>query len=287
MGKTIITYGLPGSGKTYYGEQLQQNGCMTVINMDDHMEDGNYKSLKKVLKETLKKRHYILNDIYIDALITTRDNLIKTIDELHKFFLNENPEYRKYGKSFKIVYWDENREACRKNAERRNDGRNVSVTIDNLPYETFKESSIENRIHSEIDLEIKVTFEKRKVYMENSVWHKHFQKLIDTTPIWKKEGVAIFSESWSLGGSWGDCWGNSGTISPEEQPETCEMFDNLLLEVCPAISFLQYKILQKECVSIDKYSESDYYGGTEYYARYKFDVKKCYDWLREKELIEI
>jgi hypothetical protein len=41
-----------------------------------------------------------------------------------------------------------------------------------------------------------------------------------------------------------------------------------------------------ECVTIDEYSENDYYGGTEYKARYKLDVRKLYDMLRERSLIE-
>lgn len=284
MPKTIITYGLPGSGKTYYGEQLQQSGTLNVVSMDAHMEDGNYKPIVEVVKETLEKRHYGLSDIYIDALITTRDNLIKVIDELHKFFVNIEPKYKTYGKNFKIVYWDENRQACRENAKGRNDGRDVSITIDNLPYDEVREHTITNLIRN-IDIEIKVEFEERKVYMNNN-WDKYFQPLLDKAYSFEKDGTVLFSDSWSRGGSWGDCWGNSGTIHPEKQPESCDEFDKLLLEVCPSISFIQYKMLQKECVSVDDYSEDDYYGGREYKSRYKLDVKKCYDWLVKQELIE-
>lgn len=284
MGKTIIAYGLPGSGKTYYGEQLAQKGNLTVISMDDHMEDGKYRPITEVVKEVLELRHYILNDIYIDALITTRDNLIKIVRELHKFFVNEEPKYRNYGKNFEIVYWDENRAACKENIRKRNDGRNVEVTIDNLPFEKLRESAVYNLIR-EIDIEIKTTFKERKVYMDGSNWEKYFQPLIDKD--YYTNGKYFYSDEWSLGGSWGDCWGNSGSISADEQPNSFKEFDNLLEKVCPNITFIQYKTIYNECVSIDKRSIGDYYGGTEYRACFKLDVKKCYEMLLEKELIEM
>lgn len=57
-------------------------------------------------------------------------------------------------------------------------------------------------------------------------------------------------------------------------------------DVCPNISFIQYKRIFNECVEIEDFNESDYYGGTEYKSRYKLDVRKCYKMLRERNLIE-
>lgn len=117
-----------------------------------------------------------------------------------------------------------------------------------------------------------------------SNWEKYFKSLIDKSYS-KKEGV-IICENWCCGGSWGDCWGNSGEISPEPPPTTCKVLDDLLMEVSPDISFLKYRELYNKCVSIEEYSESDYYGGVTYYQRFVLDVKGCYEWLLENKIIE-
>ena len=183
--------------------------------------------------------------------------------------------------SLEIIHWNEDREACKKNIERRNDGRNVSTTIDNLPYEPVNQTFITDELRK-INPKVHVTFKERRVYMDTN-WNNYFQPLIDNR--WCEDGK-VFSDEWSLGGTWGDCWGGSGTISPEEQPKSFGLFDNLLEKVCPNITYLQYKKAHEACVSIEQRESCDYYGGVENKARYALDVKKCYDMLRDMELID-
>lgn len=271
-----ITYGLPGSGKTFYSRRVD-NEWTSIIHMDDHIVDGKYESIYEILKN-MRKNKLRTNNIYIDCLITTNKKLKEIIKEVYNFYQNEC----KCRREFKIVWWEGNREACKKNAERRNDGRNVSVSIDRLPYEEVDEVAI-RRFMMNLDSLTKINFERRRVYMDCN-WDVYFQPLIDNC--YESEGKYYFSDSWSRGGSWGDCWGNHGNIHPDEQPSSFEQFDKLLEDICPNITFIQYKRVFNECVTIDEYSESDYYGGTEYKARYKLDLRKCYDMLRERNLIE-
>ena len=51
-------------------------------------------------------------------------------------------------------------------------------------------------------------------------------------------------------------------------------------------AFIQYKRIFNECVEIFDFNENDYYGGIKYKSRYKLDVKKCYEMLLERNLIE-
>jgi hypothetical protein len=226
----------------------------------------------------MKKNKLRTNNIYIDCLITTNKKLKEIIKEVYNFYQKECNCRREW----KVIWWEGNREACKKNAERRNDGRNVSVSIDRLPYEEVDEGGI-RRFMSNLDSLTKINFERRRVYMDCN-WDVYFQSLIDNC--YESEGKYYFSDSWSRGGSWGDCCGNHGNIHPDEQPSSFEQFDKLLEDICPNITFIQYKRVFNECVTIDEYSENDYYGGTEYKARYKLDVRKLYDMLRERSLIE-
>jgi len=73
--------------------------------------------------------------------------------------------------------------------------------------------------------------------------------------------------SWSGGGiSGGSCWGDKDGQDPhyattgEPEPEF-EDLDNFLMEICPGMSFLQYKKLAQSIKRGD-YSVNEYYGNS-------------------------
>ena len=268
-----ILYGLPGSGKTFYSKGLE-NILTSVVHMDDYIVDGKYKPISDVLSGL---NGDIKRNLVIDSLITTQDKLEEIIKETHDIFEKcGEPRY-----NLTIVYWNEDRDACRENIARRADGRNVSVTINNIPFEEVDENSVRSFVYK-MDRKVKLTFKHRYVF-SNGNWDSHFQPLIDKS--WDTEDKYFYSEDWSCGGDWGDCWGRHGEIEPDEKPEFTDFY-KLLEDVCPNISFIQYKIIFSECVEIEEFEENDYYGGTEYKSRYKLDVRKCYEMLRERNLIE-
>jgi hypothetical protein len=98
-------------------------------------------------------------------------------------------------------------------------------------------------------------------------------------------GDVLTSCGWALGGSWGDCWGNSGSITPEPQPTSFEEFDRLIEKINKDISFMQYKNLYNSCVSTESKSEGDWYGGTAYYGYFQCDIRKLYAELNDRDLI--
>ena len=57
MIKVSIAYGLPGSGKTYYGQQIEQTGCVNVISMDDYIHDGKYEPLGDIINKRFELRY--------------------------------------------------------------------------------------------------------------------------------------------------------------------------------------------------------------------------------------
>ena len=94
------------------------------------------------------------------------------------------------------------------------------------------------------------------------------------------------SDEWCLGGSWSDCYGNSGNVSADDQPTEFTEFDDLLTKICPNVTMLQYKKLYRECVTTKKRRECDYYGGVCEYARYVCNLRKLYEMMIEMNLVK-
>ena len=46
----------------------------------------------------------------------------------------------------------------------------------------------------------------------------------------------LTSSKWTTGGTWGDCWGNTGECFSDPQPEF-EEFDRLIERIAPNITF--------------------------------------------------
>ena len=92
------------------------------------------------------------------------------------------------------------------------------------------------------------------------------------------------SDRWSNGGTWGNYWGDSGSIAAETPKEFIE-FDELLEKLCPNITFLQYKRVRELCVTCESDYENDYYSGREEYSYWVCDLKQLHNALAERNLI--
>ena len=91
------------------------------------------------------------------------------------------------------------------------------------------------------------------------------------------------SERWSLGGTWGNYLGSSGSVDADNPIENT-VLDELLEKIAPDISYLTYKKLVKECVVLKQESESDYYGGSVDYAWWETDLEKLYNFLKRNNV---
>ena len=247
-----LMVGLPGSGKSSWAK----NNINKVINLDNYNILTDSDEVEREIGYSLWFGS-VEKDICIDTLITTNVGLNKLIEIVKKRFNRSINNVK-----FIIHFWKENRELCLKNDEGRRD-ISSGVTIRNAPLE-YPNISITN---------VKYEIVEHEVY-EKTFYEKKFVKYSDI----------LKSERWSVGGSWCNCWGDSGTIEPDE-PKEFDEFDNLLEELCPNITFLQYKKIRKECVTCEEDSERDYYGGCEYFNYWSCDMKKLYDKLVEFNLI--
>ena len=148
--------------------------------------------------------------------------------------------------------------------------------------------AIENAIIDTIDeimsLEFgNIKFEKQVYSVERK---PEWRVFADENDLYVEENGVLKGDSWCLGGSWRDCWDNTGTVSPSSAPDGMRELDSLLEEIAPSISFLQYKSILNECVSIVEFSDGDYYGGTTYHNRYEMNIPRLYEFLVEKSIIE-
>jgi len=106
-----------------------------------------------------------------------------------------------------------------------------------------------------------------------------------TRKYYAKTGYKIAVE-WTVGGqSGGSCWDDGEAthyaIDTEPEPEFDDL-DKLLEQIFPAISYLQYKVLNRELVVVTEKHENDYYGNYTNYQRKTVDLGDLYDYLEKK-----
>ena len=316
-----ILYGLPGSGKTYYAnknfndEHLFRHTDKMTMPLDNYQTHDNFydnamdmiKDGKFAMQEIYCNGTFENINICIDGLITTIEN-VKTLalvinDYLKETFANINKYYKdneklSYNVNFIIHKWDENREVCLHNDNIRvkNNERECStaISIKSLPYDNItkndikclkqiceytKHISIETHLVKKIDL-YDTKFEPLIGYNRPSSYGGH-------CPSNNSERVKtkyMYSEDWSGGGTWGNCWGGSGTID-SSSPVNFNKFENLLEKICSEISHKNYKKIWEACVDIEETREYDYYGGSEIRLRWRCDVPKLYNMLVKMNLI--
>lgn len=261
----VSTWGLPGSGKTTFADNFKGGlRSKTYVVSYDNLP-GYYNDKDKPSGFIRRISEYLTSGfekIIADSLITTNEQFINFINQI------KNVEYFK---SIEIQYWIPDVEACLWNDKYRR-STNSEITIKNTVIEEPNIELIKTGCPKLKDIEITV--------VKNRVVRKERWKMFaDKNNIRHNDGV-VKSDSWSLGGTYGNCWNDTKhQVSGEPQPASFFEFDNLLESVCPNITFLQYKKLYNACVSTDTRGESDYYGGHVEYGFYQFNVKHLFDEL--------
>lgn len=298
-----ILCGLPGSGKSTMAQEICNTTKAKYVNVDYYMPMDQFglayseKNIRRFVKETLNNYlfpYYLTDDynvIYIDGLFLTTaaihsliSAILDTID--HEIF----PGEKYVSLKFIIEQWDENREACLKNDNYRflNNQRDSksAVTIKNSTYEMIDVDDLNKWVVSKLNgLQVlkpsldKLTFEKvDHVVKEYGVVDKLYHDYN------VKNGI-LKSDEWCAGGNWRSYDGRGGAIDADPQPDFDEL-DAILQNICPNISWLNYKYIMKHFVEVKEKSEDDYYGGTEYRHYYEARFNDIIAWLKENKLID-
>lgn len=266
--KVTILWGLPGSGKSTWADMVcDRRASNDAVRLDLDMinryctKESWDDPMRHVGQDTCGKLNYHYW-VVIDGLITTHDLALKIMEAVTQHTKN------KFTISWEIVYWNEDRDACLHNDQGRR-GENCTESIKHLPLEAPSEQKLKKfkpHIHR-LDVVRKA---------------EHLRWAV-------KSGLAnsdtFESESWCLGGTTGSYMGTIHTVSPSAPPASFERFDDLMEEICPQMTFLQYKKIYNQCVTVKESSSHDYYGGTTNYACYVCDVKKLHELLVAMNLI--
>jgi len=279
-----ILIGLPGSGKTYYAKEqgVHPDVCFADRSKEKAMyicTDKEYCASRPIMDiihghefgRWIMCHNCNWNHWIIDGLFLTNDVQHKVVEAL-------NCEIAKYADDIKLkirfIYFKEDREACLHNDQARNRNKLANITIEHAEYEKpnievlqkdfpkFEFELIEKEVHKMNIFESK--------FLAKASWYNDQE---------------LRSDTWCLGGTWGNCWGDGGKVSADEQPTDFTEFDDLLMEICPNITLLQYKKLYNSLVSIETKEEYDYYGGSTENAYYKCNLKDLYNMMVEMGLI--
>ena len=307
MSKNIIPFefhilmGLPGSGKTYWAEHnyptsnfCNHNGRM-IVKLDDYKDEKNCvrMALNEEFKTYMECCHVKKVDVCVDGPLTTYNHLEKVIDEILSYIKNncqwEQNGFGDYELSFIIHQWDENREYCLYNDYCRNREIKATNSIKNFEYTIITDNHLkELKKHIE-DLRVNVKTIKKVEHMvkKTTTYEQMFEPACDNYHGHGNDpsGIYMYSEEWSLGGEWGNCWGDHGNIGGEQPKEFIEL-DDFLEKVAPNITFLQYKKIKHHCVEIIDWHIPDYYSSGTDEACWRCDMKKLYEMLKEMNYIE-
>ncbi len=145
--------------------------------------------------------------------------------------------------------WDEDREACLWNDKGRRK-ENSEMTIKTAIYKSRLGVLDFKSLKQSYPLNIVRHTVKRK---------PEWKAFTDEMGISLTDDGNLVSDTWSLGGESWDYNGNKRPVYSEPQPASFKEFDSLLRKIAPNISFLKYKELFDECVSIEDKEDSDYY----------------------------
>lgn len=95
---------------------------------------------------------------------------------------------------------------------------------------------------------------------------------------WSGDSIEV---SWCIGGmTGGSCWGGAVDTPVRAEPP-CELdaLTNILMEVAPGMSFLQYKKIEQLIETGTRGGGGDYYGNYTDYAYKRLDIRKLYEAL--------
>lgn len=271
--RITVLYGLPGSGKSTYANEA----FATVIDADAVALDSTIPKNNKLASLVGKVEGALSNKytraVVIDGLFTTNAQLRALLNALSVLTV-------KWQITYKLVWWGEDREACLINDQGRRD-KNSIISIKNLPFEEPNPAIVpEFFVAGNVAIKLKVVCPPPVEKWARSL------NLKDINGI-DYQKLELKSQSWSLGGTIGSCWGDrKTTISPESPLEFIE-FDELLGQVYPNISFLQYKEIKRFCCQINQWTDKDYYGGSETNEQHVCDLNKLHEKLSSLGVINI
>lgn len=287
----ILCTGLPGSGKSVYCDITYTNKvCSNFViqHLDNYLTKDrkyNFYPDEKGYNEynnfnyTLSHMKYNENNtIVIDGLYLTYEErkklLLHIIDTYATYDTPKvkhklpNGKYNYVSASKRIniqeIYWKENREACLSNDMLRNRHILAQQTILNAKYDNYIPNDFLSNITNNITINDPIFMEVAKYSNEKGIWE--CEKIYNR---FKNKRDNISSDM--IVSEWKD------TDDPDISHEF-EEFDTFIENICPEITFMQYKRIKKlSNIKINQNTVYDYYGTTTIYNRYEVNINDIKD----------
>lgn len=275
-----ILVGLPHSGKTHWAKQNFHVPIWSRSHSNVYLDlDGVDKrsNIQLNLHELFENNYlnYIENDTYsicIDYDCLTLVDIGLLVDATNRYFKNHYKSCEIY---YVIHQWEYKITQCVNNGKiiskyRKDFDTKMNLIVNSKPYDF----SIED---------LKKLHEKCRIEKHGVPTLGIYDVLF--APLGHEGTNYLCSESWTTGGTCNDCWGGSYNIQ-SENPRNFTEFDELIEKIYEDISFIKYNKLKAACVTMEEDHEYDYYGGCQYYAYWKCDLRKLYDMLIEMGIIK-
>ena len=284
--KIILTVGLPGSGKTTFCEKYVEANKDKEVN---HIEFDKYRKtsygknigFESVLLKRMKE--YEDEVLLLDTLLLDNNGVIKSIE-----YLKDNLEVIN-DIDIEIHYWNLDRESCLYNDKgRRNE--NSEITIKNAKLEEMDIESIKKATSLEkIYLITHDVVRKSELqFALDMILDKSIEEIYDEDE--DKNKKYLYSKEWLVSGTRRYYTNNYADIAyrdldGEEAIFEFEQLDEMLEQLCPSLTFIDYKELKKTAVDIEEFDKSDYYIDATY-ERWRCDLDKLEEYLKSKNYIK-
>ena len=279
-----IMYGLPGSGKTHLAYQMQgksQNSqnFIQIINLDilAKLANNNWKTIGENAVEKTGFWKYI-EELAIDGLFLNTKDLEDFLESFLEALENMNQskdfDFRPIMiKDVTIHAFQEDRETCLYNDLGRREVHSA-ITIQNAPYEMPNRLELQTKFPN-LPIQIKEYEVVRK---------KETKTLKDKVYEQNEFDLKICSERWSTGGTVCDCYGGHYNVREEEplEPEDFSELNEILYRIYPNMSEKDYNWIWNTVVSEIEDSDSDYYGGVEYFSYFEVELEELFQALKER-----
>jgi len=265
----VIPVGLPGSGKTYFLNQLLHNEKNIFLHLFDDKKSINKIKERKRLPNNCSEKLFInkYNKILFDVLVTTTDDIVNFIK-----LLNLNNQKI----NLELHYWKENKEYCLYNDMFKREETSIN-TIQTRKLEKPDLNLIKDEFK---DLIIDIKLIEHEIVKKPE--SKLFLDKINLLLRYNGNKDYFYSDSWDISGIRCGYNGCTDPIEPDNEKEF-ESFDKIINIIYPDIKFLEYKLLNKHCNEIEEFDETDWYGGCIYKRRHECDINKLYDWFKENK----
>lgn len=274
-GKVLILMGLPGSGKTTFAkEYVEEHDHCRLFTLDEKRSPIKLKTPGQEVRFYLKNP---MDSYVIDGLLLTEEEVLSILLEIKDLFSEEWVKKEmslctniKPFSECEIHFWEEDREACLYNDKGRRDISSEAT----IKFAKFEKPDI-NRLCEKTGISnISLTYHKVKRKPE-------WKAIADNAGLEVSENRFIRSEEWCLGGTECNYLGDRYYVDPQPPLKTFEELDELILDIRPNLSFLDYRKLWDECVSVKEIKHHDYYGGTVTCAYYEADAEKVFKMLND------